>query len=35
MSAREAEAWMRHAKDSVEVIDEYNGMNEVNTISGH
>ena len=35
MSAREAEALMRHAKDSVEVIDEYNGMNEVSTISGH
>ena len=35
ISAREAEALMRHAKDSVEVIDEYNGINEVSAISGH
>ena len=35
LSAREAEVLMRHAKDSVKVIDEYTGMNEVSTISGH
>ncbi len=35
ISDREAEALMRHAKDSVEVIDEYNDIHEVSAISEH